>query len=57
MAQFYDKDQQAQFRTFNSNSAFGSSSKISKTTETTYMNILDTFRRIFKGIDINNLHA
>lgn len=57
MAHFYNKDQQAHFRTFNSNSAFCSSSKISKAKETSYMNILDTFRRIFKGININNLHA
>lgn len=57
MAQLYNKDQQTQLRTFNSNEIFNSSNGICHTKRSTYMDVLDTFKRIFKGMDINNLHA
>lgn len=55
MAQFYGKSEIHSRDTFDSTRMFLSESEIAKLNGTTYMGVLNVFRKVFKGLNINSL--
>lgn len=55
MAQFYEKNEIHPRNTFDSTQMFLSESEVAKLNGTTYLGVLNVFRKVFKGLNINKL--
>lgn len=55
MAQFYKKSHSQERNAFDSSQMFLGESEVSKLSGTTYLEVLNVFKRVFKGLNINEL--
>lgn len=55
MAQIYIKPNKIADDTFNATQLLFNSSEVSKVKDTAYFEVLDMFRKVFKGIKFNDL--